>query len=290
MAFLFGRRAVLQMGVAEIMGAMMGPPGMQTKEIEGLRISFKVEKSNQPEPNNAEISVWNLSRDTRSSFLSQGSVPLVLQAGYGDDIAQIFTGDVKPGGITIARDGADWVTTFKAGDGCEAYRTARIQESFQRGTALTAVFERLARSLGKELGPSLARIQAGDVKGALLSFFGGTALSGSVKDELDRVCASTGTEWSIQNDQLQIIAKGGLLPDPVVLLSPDTGLIGSPEPGKDGIIKIRALLQPQLKPLGRVQVAEAQSRNGTYGVFKLTHSGDTHGQDWYTDCEARAVT
>lgn len=272
MGELFDRRAVLQMGAVE---------------IDGLRVAFKVEKTAEPEPNDAEVSVWNLSRETRAK-VTQDRVPIVLRVGYGTGISQVFAGDILRDGITTVRDGSDWVTTFKAGDGAEAYRTSRVQEAFGKGAKLADVFKKTAESMGVGMGNALTKIRQGDAKGALTEFFQGAVLSGRTPDELTRVCGSLGYGWSIQDGQLQIIEKGKWTDDEAVLLAPDSGLIGSPEPGKDGITKIRSLLQPTIKPLRRVKL-ETRFCNGFFVVMKVTHSGDTHGNDWFSDCEARLI-
>jgi hypothetical protein len=298
MGVLFGRRAVLQ---------------MRNVEVDGLRVSFKIEKNHAPEPNSAEISVWNLSRDTRAQLLGvsqtdyatgarttytqsnvKRSMPIALHVGYGSDIEQIFVGDILRDGISTTRDGGDWVTTFKAGDGAEAYRTARIQESFAKGAKVGDVIKKLAQNLGVNAEKALAEVRQGNLVGGLTEFFEGTVLSGKVSDELTRLCDSVGYEWSVQDDQLQVIEKGGWSNDQVVVLGPETGLVGSPEPGqnkkdKPALTKFRSLLQPAIRPLRRVQI-ESEEVNGIFVVFQVTHSGDTSGSDWYSDCEARPIS
>jgi len=279
MGILFGRRVVLQMGAIE---------------VDGLRISFKVEKDNKPEPNKAEISVWNLSRETRANIVASESVPIAIQVGYGEDIEQIFIGDIMRDGITTTRDGGDWVTTFKAGDGADAYRSARIQESFAKGAKIEKVLKKLSESLGVGMGNALDKIKQGDIKGGLTEFFGGTVLSGQSSVELTRMLDSLDMEWSIQDGQLQIVEKGLWNDEAVVVLTPETGLIGSPEPGnrkkdKPAITKFRSLLQPGIKPLRRVQV-KSESVDGIFVVSKVLHTGDIAGQDWYSDCEGLAIS
>ena len=297
MGLLFGRRAIVTMGDVE---------------IDGLRVAFKIEKNAVPEPNTAEISVWNLSRDTRSRILQTTqtsyvgssleskqvagakSVLVVLQVGYGKEIEQIFSGDIVRDGIGTVRDGGDWVMTFKAADGAEAFRTARIQETFAKHAKLAQVFKKVAENLGIGMGNALEKIKKGDTKGALGEFFGGTVLSGQSHTEMTRLCDSLGYDWSIQDNQLQIIEKEGWMPDAPILLTPDTGLVGSPEPakhhkGKPYLTKFRSLLQPRIVPRKRVQLQTA-SVNGLFGIVKVLHSGDTAGQEWYSNCEARAVS
>jgi hypothetical protein len=267
---MFGRRAVLRMG---------------TVEVDGLRVTFRIARDKKPEPNQGEISVWNLSRETRAKLADQ-KVPIEFQAGYGKDISQVFFGDIPADGISTVRDGPDWVTTFRAGDGGKAYRTARIQEAFGKGTKLADVLKKAAKQMGVGLGNALSKLADGDLSGAVTEMFGGVVLSGPVPRELDRLLRSYGYEWSIQDGQLQVIEQDGHTDDEAVLLRPDTGLIGSPEPGKDGFTKVRSLLQPQILPGRRVKL-ETSNLDGFFVVAKVTHTGDTHGPDWYSECEGK---
>jgi len=154
----------------------------------------------------------------------------------------------------------------------------------------------------------------------------GFAFVGRARDAMDRVCANAGLEWSIQNRELQIIKSGGVFKQNAILLSPDTGLIGSPaqeaktmteraasklgvtigQPGvrkttdidKDGNIqeclqvigyKVKSLLQPIIEPGAYVQVKSDGIDGEFFRVEELTHVGDTHGNDWHTDMTLRFV-
>jgi hypothetical protein len=269
---MFGRRAVLQMG---------------TVEVDGLRVAFRIARDNKPEPNQGEVSVWNLSRNTRAKLADQ-EVPVGLQVGYGGEISQLFSGDIPADGISTVREGPDWVTTFRAGDGEKAYRTARIQESFGKGTKLADVLKKAAKQMGVGVGNALSKLADGDLEGAVTEMFGGAVLSGPVPRELDRLLRSYGYEWSIQDGQLQVVERDGHTDDEAVLLRPDTGLIGSPEPGKNGFTKIRSLLQPQILPRRRVKL-ETASFDGFFVVAKVTHTGDTYGPEWYSEFEAEPL-
>ncbi len=97
--------------------------------------------------------------------------------------------------------------------------------------------------------------------------------------------------------------KTGVLPNQAVVLNSKTGLVGQPEQTNDGI-KARCLLNPMLKIGGKVQINEkdvAQAKladtskdaqankpadiaaDGFYRLLVVEHSGDTRGNDWYSD-------
>lgn len=219
MGELFNRRAVLQMG---------------TLRVEGLRIAFKIEKDDEPEPNAGEISVWNLSRHTRARLAEQ-TLPVILEAGLGEDIAQVFSGDIRPRGISSGRDGPDWVTTLRAGDGTEAFRKARIQKSLKKGAKLKDGLVVLLKSFGDGAKAAIKKAVAGDFDGALEEFVDGAVFSGASGKELERLLAANGYTYSIQDGQVQVVEKDGVTPEQAILLTPDTGLVGSPEPGKEGV-------------------------------------------------------
>jgi hypothetical protein len=92
-----------------------------------------------------------------------------------------------------------------------------------------------------------------------------------------------------------LLPDGGFTAEEAVLLTPATGLIGSPEHGTPdkkhaaSVLKARSLLQPAIKPCKRV-VIRSQSISGTFCVQKVTHHGDTAGGDWYSDLEALPTT
>jgi hypothetical protein len=85
----------------------------------------------------------------------------------------------------------------------------------------------------------------------------------------------------------------------VVSLSPNSGLIGTPEMTEDGI-KAKCLLNPMLKLNGLVHIDNSHVEmsadlalaasvsggglsTGIYKIIQFTHTGDTRGNDWYTD-------
>jgi hypothetical protein len=285
MTELFNRRAVLQMG---------------TVQVDGLRIAFKVEKTGEVEPNKGEIQVYNLSKDTRSRFISQAdfvgpqrNTPVILQAGYGDDIEQIFNGDILPSGITTKRAGPDWITTFRLGDGATGYQTDRVQLSLAKGAKFKDALLGILDTMTGDVKNVVNKVRSGEIKdvsGLLTEFSNGVVLSGRSMDEFNKLVGSTGYQCSWQDGKLEVVAKGKFIDETVPSLGSDSGLIGSPEPGKEGLTKFRCFLRPKIKVYRRVQViSAAQPQGGYYLIAKVAHLGDTGGGDWFTDCEGRPL-
>jgi hypothetical protein len=127
------------------------------------------------------------------------------------------------------------------------------------------------------------------------SFLTGYVAHGRASTELERLLSARGLEWSIQDGRLQVLPKRGTTAQ-VVSLSPDTGLVGSPEygtPDKKGaasVLKVKALLQPQIKPGGKIRIDSANIHGVFFRVEEVEHRGDTAGGDWYSDAGATAVS
>jgi hypothetical protein len=113
-------------------------------------------------------------------------------------------------------------------------------------------------------------------------------LNGQAADILDRMARSSGYEWSVQDGQLQFLEVGKALQRTAVSLTPDTGLLGSPEVGEKGVVTARSWLQPSIIPGRKVHIRSRQV-NGFFRVLKLLHRGDTRGSEWYTEIEGQPV-
>jgi hypothetical protein len=253
----------------------------------GLRLKFKVEKTLLGEPNTLDLHVYNLSADTRAKMQKRG-VPVVLVAGYQGAAQVIFSGDAQA--VDHLRDGPNWDTHIQSGDGAEVFRTAFSSHSFKAGTTWKDVAGTVAKDLGVNVGDAVSKLGTGDFAGAIDTFLQGYTAHGPAVAEFDRVMRAGGLEWSIQDGKLQIVKGRNPTAEDAILLSPKTGLIGSPDhgsPEKDGqpsLLKVRSLLQGGIRP-GRAVVLESASVRGRYRAAKVTHEGDTHGGEWYTGME-----
>jgi hypothetical protein len=258
--------------------------GKETDEavkFDGLRIVFQVEKNSESNPNTAKISVYNLSAEGRS-LAEHKSAIVILEVGYGERIEQLFYGDITR--AYISRQGPDWVTTVECGDGSDALRSVHVDKSYAPGTDLKQVIKDVAQSFvdqGKVVIGSLLGIQSEKAQS-------GIALSGSSKPILDDLAAKQSLEWSLQNNTLQMLPKDKDNGLEAVLLTPETGLIGSPinrEVGDSPGVEFTALIQPQLIP-GRLVKIKSREADGVYKLNEVAFQGDTHGQAFYASGKA----
>lgn len=257
--------------------------GVNAGEV-GLRFTFKIEKTNQKAPNTFEIGVYNLAPSTRAQLKQKGA-RVILEAGYARGGYQgLCVGDVRT--VDHLREGPDWKTVLKGGDGERSIRYARAGNSFASGCTVGQVVEYCAGAMGLSLGNT--DTQAAKMAKVLQH---GYTVHGFASTELDKILRSVNYTYSIQDGVIQILAPGESLAQTIPFLTSDTGLLGSPEfatpetKGKPQAIKYRALLMPASRPGGRNRV-KSERLDGILRTNKVTHDGDTGGGNWYSEFDA----
>jgi len=94
-------------------------------------------------------------------------------------------------------------------------------------------------------------------------------------------------EFFTDDNILRAIESDGFLIEPVVVLSKDSGLIGSPQKTMDGI-KLRSLMNVLIAPGKKIEIL-ADEIKGLAVVERVTHLGDTNENDWFSDIECRLI-
>lgn len=251
-----------------------------------LRVVFSVERDTNTAPNTATVTIYNLAEQRRNSI--KNGDQFIIEAGYLGNVSQLFKGKVSE--VAHKHERVDWITTVSSGDGLAAFGATRASLSYAPKTLRSKVISDLAKQMKIGLGNVNQKLAEVQLRKNLVEFANGFSTSGAVKDALSKVVGSAGLQWSIQDEQLQLLEPDGTTIDTVVVLTPDTGLVGTPEigeakgKGSKATIKARSLLQGAIRP-GRRLLVQARSVNGQFRADKVTHSGDSYGGDWYTDFE-----
>lgn len=249
-------------------------PSRMQDGLAGFRIRFKCEKTIDSTPNKATVSIYNLNPDSRSAVEREGSI-LTLQAGYGDSVETVFEGNIAKG-VTV-KDGADYITEIEIGDGLSAFQNSTLDQSFKPGTQVRDVVRTLTQAFGVSQG------EQRPIPTQVLN--NGIVVSGPVRDSLTKILDRLGLKWSIQNNQLQILDDGGSTDEEVILLSPNSGMVGIPKKREQGIECV-SLLRPSINP-GRRFKLESKFVNGIYIAEKVTHEGDSHSGNFLSSIEAK---
>jgi hypothetical protein len=261
---------------------------IDTIKVDGLRIEFRVTKTLTANPNTLDLKIYNLSGTTRAR-MQKKHVPVILSAGYKGSSSVIFSGNART--IDHVRDRANWVTHAQCGDGEVAFQSSYSTISMAPGVLVRDQLVRILQDMTLNAGDAIAAIRRGDFTFAFQRLQQGYSGQGPTIRLLDAALRPHGIHHSIQNMTVQLLQGNASTKDLAVFLSPETGLVGSPDhgapetPGKPVYIKLQSLLQPSIRP-GRVLQLKTQSFNGNYIVHKAEHHGDSHGHDWLTDIEA----
>jgi len=264
---LFGRRCVVQ---------------VDTLRIEGLDVRFTIELDEKLY-GKAEISIFNLNRDHRKKLEDAKDVDVELLAGYQNNTLELLcAGTMRE--VFSQRDHPDWITTIKTGDGDKA-SSARLNRSYSAGTQKSTLWKDLVdaiKATGIGAGNAIEAFENGEYANGIKELLHGGAVQGSAMGQLREMAKSANLDLSIQEGELLLTQVGQPLSTTAVVLSPTSGLIGSPQAGTKGEVKARALLLPGLKPKRQVEI-KSELVSGMYVITKAKYTGDTSGNDWYAD-------
>lgn len=273
---------------------VVGPDSGEGLELSALRITFATKKGDMETPNSAEINVYNLSDDTAAKIRREFT-QVSLSAGYEGNLGAIFRGNIRH--VRVWREnGVDTVLSILAADGDRAYNFATVNTTLAAGSRPA---DRVRVCQGSMQAKGTGAGYTPDLGGQPLPR--GKVMYGMARQYMRDEARDTDTDWSIQDNKVQMVPRKGYLPGEAVVLTHETGLVGSPEQTQDGI-SVRALLNPRLRVGGRIKLNNASVKtmqtplklaasrqgarldaDGFYRIIKVEFRGDTRGNDWYAD-------
>ncbi len=283
-------------------------------EIRPLSMAFSVQRDKSITPNNASVTLTNLSEETRAHLeeLSGGTgqgivsrqgrssaktpkkgvaiaiqgegVAVRVEAGYGEHFGQLFLGVLRK--VSSWKSGTEWLTQISGGDGEGTLNVKKISKTFAKGTPISSVVRACVGALGVGKGGLDNTLNALRVAGLLT---GGQVLEraltlhGDAATELDQVMRSCGFEWHIADGAFYAGPAGTpTFPGEGPLLTPETGLLDTPRIEKNGKVVGVALLNADLLP-GRVFRVESSRVSGNFVCSKTQHRGESTGRLWQVE-------
>lgn len=276
-------------------------------ELKEFRFRFGIHRGDIQTPNYADIRVYNLDETTIQS-IEKEFTRIVVQGGYEGQFGILFDGQIKQ--VRRGREDVDTYIDITAADGDSAYNFAVTAISLAAGQTtpndqISAILKGMA--------------EHGIQQGYAPEFKDGNALPrgkvmcGLSRDLMRNFCESTSTSWSIQDGKLEIIPLTSYKPGEAVVITAATGMVGLPQQTQNGI-SVKMLLNPNVKigQLLKIDNASIQrlrfgltpgdvyayaaisqsaktNDDGLYYVMVANHSGDTRGDEWYTDVICLAI-
>jgi len=227
---------------------------------DSLDIDFLVEFDSDPEPNVAEVSLWNPSVDTISQV--KKGTPVILNAGRDGDIGVLISGTV--GNFEVIDGDVDTELKLYVGDGLNAWATV-IKKSYNNAKAsfIAKDLMTLAGLSGKiDLGKDITYTQV--------------VFNGPLKGAVTKVAKDTNSKFYIKNGQ-GFIVKRDFKENSIFVLNKNSGLVGRPErvevDEKPGY-RVNCLLQHRINVGSYVRI-ESKRVNGDFRVVKGKHSEQT---------------
>ncbi len=257
--------------------------------ISNIRVMFSITKAHKAEPNDCNVSIYNLNKQSRAAFQKK-PLKITLDVGYDKQLSRIFTGDLRYG--SSHQEGTDWVTKLQLGDGDRAFNHATVNRTHPANVDRLTLLREAAHAAGMRIPTSIE-----SAKEMLDQFAQGMTLNGSAARAITSILAPKGMQWSIQDGEMQILRNEETRAEnaiPINAKDAKARMIGSPEMappvknGKPPKLNIKCLLCSDIRPGGRILVSSTDV-NGLFRVEKVTHDGDTFGGDWTSSIEAVAM-
>lgn len=307
---MFGR-------VVEIIIGVPGTEGVKITEAFHVQASFKMGSGTSP--NEGSVTITGLSDSTIQKMQTPGSI-LIFKGGYRQDHGAVTFFSATIVRIEKSRDGTDDNVQIFLMDSVIPLRDAKVSGSFPPNTSALKILDYVAGQFGLPVRKNLS-IQDRQMVRPF-------AFNGRARNAMNEICQFLGLEWSAQRNEIQIIKKGNVYSDQAVVLSSETGLIGSPKPkaknmtekaagkkgityGQDNIIRyvktdptakvkdrqmfqvqgysVISLLNPGIYPGALVQVKSRGIDGKFFRVEECEISIDTHSNDFIIRAEIREL-
>ena len=283
--------------------------------VSDLHIKFVVKKSLEIK-NYSTVEIYNLNAVTEQKILKEGD-RIIIEAGYegyltaGADgtiqeikdsegntqekqYGKIFDGKI----IYPTRrkeNNTDYVLSLLCVDGDNVLNANFVSKTLNKGVNQRQILDAVCEK-------SVVKIPTNNVTQGLSGqkLPRGKVIFGEPKDYIADIARGNGASYWVEDGQLNMTKLTDVAEDEAIVQTPTTGLVGMPTQTQYGA-NFKLLLNPavhmwSLVQLKNSEIVEAQATPGQpqsqlddewiYQVIELTHTGDTTGNDWYTDCVA----
>lgn len=265
-----------------------------------LRVTFKIDKPGYQAYYWGDIVIYNLNGPTESMIIKEGN-RVVVEAGYiNGSYGKIFDGKVFQ--MFRERENVvDYKLTLHCLDGLGIFDNNFVAFTVYAGSDQRSHLENVA---SQATNPIELGVVSGNINTQALPR--GKTFFGQPKDYFRQIAGYNNAQVYVNDNLVHItrLADGAdMSPSEAIVITPKTGLVGTPQVTQDGI-HFKVLLNPLLKIVNPTMLVKLDmtaiqqqllqfgqyptilDKNGIYQVVKIMHSGDTRGNDWYTEVVA----
>lgn len=317
-------------------------------ELSDFKVTFTIDWFNISSASRVgTFKIYNLSADTVNRITGQEFSKVRLIAGYdgiapevsasdvgtvrevdaadvgqsdGRNYGLIFSGEIRYS-VTGKDSPIDSYVLIQAADTDLAFATSITSQTLAAGYTVADVNRALMKDFeAKGATEGLTPEMPATV------FPRGRVLFGMTRHLMDNVAGQCGATWQFVDGQRQMVANNEYVHDAIVLNSA-TGLIGMPQQTIDNGVNVCALINPNIRVNGLIQLDQASvfrtalsnndiamaggqitdqntdgnitlsgttaqpasiATDGVYIVRGIMYTGDTRGQAWYMDMMCEA--
>lgn len=317
-------------------------------ELSDFKVTFTIDWFNISSASRVgTFKIYNLSADTNNRITGKEFAKVRLIAGYdgiapevaasdvgkvrevntadvgqsdGRNYGLIFSGDIRYS-VTGKDNPVDSYVLIQASDTDMAFSTSITSQTLAPGYTTEDMF----RLLMKDFEAKGATVGRTPVFPPTV-FPRGRTLFGMTRHLMDNVAGQCGATWQFVDGQLNMLTEGEYMHEAIVLNSA-TGLIGMPQQTIGNGVNVRALINPNIRVNGLIQLDQASvyrtalsnndiamaggritdqntggnitlsgttaqpasiATDGVYVVKGIMYTGDTRGQAWYMDMMCEA--
>jgi len=287
MSYLFGRKYSIGItnntGVSFDMANNTASYKQSETKYSNLRVVFEITRTLGKTPDKAVFQLYNITEGKWSAVdIAKTAAKITLKLGYNQITpAVVYTGKALTHERVIER--TDTIDVFTCGDGHDVLTKTGISRNYESGFNTGTIIEDLIKTVkseGVELAGDIKK-KIAEIKGLLKKQDTGFSVSGLLSSTLETLLKPFNKTITIQDDVLKIVEIGKEeVTGKYTILTPETGLIGSPSKTKDGL-EFVALIQPGKFNPGQFVEIKSRDFDGRYKIVKSNFVGDTHGNDWY---------
>ena len=250
----------------------------------GLDIDLDINFSDGKDPDVSEVTIYNLSDDSINQIKKDGYC--IVNAGYKHmgNKGNVLSGDIEE--VTTTWQGLDKETKIKVTDGGKKWRKAKISKTYKENTNASTIMRDCINIMGYEI----VELKPKNDKVYKL----GKTVNGFCSDILKMLVKDTESKMFVNKNRI-IIRNQEKGTKTGFVLSPETGLIGSPTLNKDDTgdkssdvdtdkgkkenkeekktWEVTCLLNPKIETDSIIQV-KSKVLNGTFRVIKGKHTKD----------------
>lgn len=257
-----------------------GNDGQLIKVAMPFTMEFDITRNLLNTTNQCNIGVKNLSELTRSQirkdWYTNVQRPIIFRAGYGENLSDVFTGNVTQAWST--REGIDYITHMTCAGSSLAYTNSNFSGQFVKGTTVATAIRVIMESL-----KSNADVKIGAIGNFETSFSRGNSFVGSTMELLNDMTASG---VFIDNNKIYALNKNECRNGPIRTIDSSFGILSTPI-RQVNQVTFTMLFEPRLVVGQKVQLnlsrfsdqnSNAISQrdgqfNGFYKIMEIRHKG-----------------